>query len=65
MPKDDNGRTIKAGSKISFTVGIPGREVIARVVRRRGRLEVINDEATMPLWLVLKYFNVDLLDERA
>lgn len=61
MPTDNNGNEIAAGSAISFTVGIPGREVIAMVVERRGRLVVTNAESSMSLASVLKYFNVDVV----
>jgi hypothetical protein len=59
---DEGGNEIAAGSKISFVVGIPGREVIATVVERRGRLVATNAEASMPLAQLLKFFHVEVVN---
>lgn len=54
--KDDYGNDIKAGDKLSLVVGIPGREVIVIVKKRRGRLIVEDSEGSMPLSEALMLF---------
>lgn len=61
MPTDDNGTEIKAGDKISLSVGIPGREVIVTVEERRGRLVAVNDEGSMALSTVLKFYPTEVV----
>lgn len=61
MPHDDHGNKIKEGDKLSFVVGIPGRDVVGTVVKRRGRLVVTNDEGSMSLAETLKWYNCEVI----
>lgn len=58
---DDYGREIKAGDRLSLTVGMPGREVVVTVEDRRGRLVVANAEGRMTLASALRYFPAEVV----
>jgi hypothetical protein len=59
--KDDYGNTIKVGDKLSILVGIPGREVIVTVKKKRGHLIVEDEEGAMPLSEALMYYPSEVL----
>ena len=59
--KDDYGKSIKVGDTLSLSVGIPGRDVIVAVEDRRGRFVAVNDEGSMSLSDVLKFFPTEIV----
>lgn len=61
MPTDDYGTEIKAGDRLSLAVGCPSREVIVTVSVKRGRLVATNDDGSMALSSVLKYFPAEVV----
>lgn len=59
--RDDYGNTLKAGDRLSLSVGIPPREVIVTIETRRGRLVAINDEGSMSLREVLRVYPAEVI----
>ncbi|MFM1816770.1 MAG: hypothetical protein RLZ98_3465 [Pseudomonadota bacterium] len=58
---DDFGTEIKAGDRLSLSVGIPPREVVVTVTERNGRMSVKNAEGQMSLVRALRYFPAEVV----
>ncbi len=63
---DDYGNEIKAGDTLSICVGMPGREVLAKVVLRRGRLYACNKaEGDITVRNAIKWYPVEVVKQTA
>ena len=62
MLTDDYGNEIKEGMTLSVGVGCPGREVLAKVIAKRGRLYAHNkDEGDLSVREVVKWYPVEVV----
>ena len=62
MLTDDYGNEIKEGVTLSIIVGIPEREVLARVISKSGRLYAHNEqEGDLSVREAVKWYPVEVV----
>jgi hypothetical protein len=61
VPKDSDGNEVREGDTLELCVGIPGRPVLVKVARRKGRLVATNAEGRMSLAACLKWYDCSII----